>query len=742
MSAGAHPWWGRISTWGAIKDIYADEVTSTISYCLDLPQHCGVFCTYGSVGLAHSLRVLAPANMRLRLLWIGKIKVILVQDIGTSSNTWEELTKSDARNVAAISVGFPLEKTERLAEIAVSWTEKRKFAICDVSQRQADDEGYNYPRPTNQLIPGTSGGGTGKPGGFPTAPGGYPSGGPGTPGVPGEQGVPGGQPGRPGGYPSGPPGFPGRPGVLVGKNLPDIRVVGLARENQDIPLVGRVDKDQVEDTLAVKLLEVIPVKHKNLVARKVDILVEGQELAILEVLKNHLVVQAFREDIQEKKMVFKVLVHKGPQGPGGFPGGPGPQAPGPQGPGGFPGGPGPQAPGFPETGHPVGPGGPGEYTHEDEGTYDKGDYSAIPGEPGRDYPIYSEIPETSFRCDAQQFPGYYADVEAQCQVFHICVNNNTYDFLCPNGTIFHQQFFVCVWWNQFDCNSAPSLYYLNENIYDYTIMGTQGQGAAGPSGPSTYPGGPGVPSDPGGPSYPGGPGAPSGPNYPGGPSASGGPSFPGGPGAPSGPSYPGVPQRSGYPAEGPQGPSRSQGPSGPQGPSRPGGPGYPGGPGAPSGPGPQGPSGRPGPGYLGPPLGPSGPQGPQRPGGPGYPGRPQGPSGPTGPSTRPQGPSSPGYPAPGGPSPGYPAPGGPSPGYPGQPQGPTGPQGPSFPGAPGHTQGPNGPNGYPSGSPSGPAFPSGSSGSGGIPGKPETGSPFPPQGPAKPDREYLPPRIG
>lgn len=54
-------------------------------------------------------------------------------------STWEELGKRrrDARNHAAISAGFPAEKTERLAEIAVSRIEKRKFAICDVSQRQA-----------------------------------------------------------------------------------------------------------------------------------------------------------------------------------------------------------------------------------------------------------------------------------------------------------------------------------------------------------------------------------------------------------------------------------------------------------------------------------------------------------------------------------------------------------------------------------------------------------------------------
>ncbi|KAL7038509.1 hypothetical protein ACKWTF_009591 [Chironomus riparius] len=133
----------------------------------------------------------------------------------------------------------------------------------------------------------------------------------------------------------------------------------------------------------------------------------------------------------------------------------------------------------------------------------EGDYSAIPGEPDVDYPIYSEIPETSFDCNQQEYPGYYADVEARCQVFHICALNKTFDFLCPNGTIFSQETLVCVWWNQFDCNSAPGLYANNANLYDNSQTGQQaGQGAvandfAGPTGatgPYPAPGRPQTPS--------------------------------------------------------------------------------------------------------------------------------------------------------------------------------------------------------------------------------------------------------
>lgn len=97
-----------------------------------------------------------------------------------------------------------------------------------------------------------------------------------------------------------------------------------------------------------------------------------------------------------------------------------------------------------------------------------GDYSAIPGEPGVDYPVYAQVPRTNFDCSQQPLPGYYADIEAQCQVFHICALNRTYSFLCPNGTVFSQETLVCVWWNQYDCVSAPSLYANNAYIYDYS----------------------------------------------------------------------------------------------------------------------------------------------------------------------------------------------------------------------------------------------------------------------------------
>ncbi|XP_076047254.1 uncharacterized protein LOC143028768 [Oratosquilla oratoria] len=93
------------------------------------------------------------------------------------------------------------------------------------------------------------------------------------------------------------------------------------------------------------------------------------------------------------------------------------------------------------------------------------------GVAGEDYPVLSEVPFTGFACEATGYPyGYYADTapEAGCQVFHICQTRpNGYQldsFLCPNGTIFNQQYLVCDWWFNFDCSQAESFYSVNEFI--------------------------------------------------------------------------------------------------------------------------------------------------------------------------------------------------------------------------------------------------------------------------------------
>ncbi|XP_063597297.1 U-scoloptoxin(01)-Cw1a-like [Penaeus indicus] len=78
-------------------------------------------------------------------------------------------------------------------------------------------------------------------------------------------------------------------------------------------------------------------------------------------------------------------------------------------------------------------------------------------------PFPETVPETSFSCVDRPY-GYYADIEANCQVFHICLNNNIWSFLCPNQTLFNQEYFVCDHATNVDCSLAESLYNLNDNF--------------------------------------------------------------------------------------------------------------------------------------------------------------------------------------------------------------------------------------------------------------------------------------
>ena len=79
--------------------------------------------------------------------------------------------------------------------------------------------------------------------------------------------------------------------------------------------------------------------------------------------------------------------------------------------------------------------------------------ASVPGEPGTDYPVLAAAPATAFSCAGLVLGGYYADPEADCQAYHVCLTDPAdlaslypVTFLCPNGTIFNQEIFVCDWW--------------------------------------------------------------------------------------------------------------------------------------------------------------------------------------------------------------------------------------------------------------------------------------------------------
>ena len=39
-----------------------------------------------------------------------------------------------------------------------------------------------------------------------------------------------------------------------------------------------------------------------------------------------------------------------------------------------------------------------------------------------------------------------------------------FSFLCPNGTLFNQQYFVCDWWFNVDCAATEQFYSLNDEL--------------------------------------------------------------------------------------------------------------------------------------------------------------------------------------------------------------------------------------------------------------------------------------
>merc|ERR1712110_87563 len=78
----------------------------------------------------------------------------------------------------------------------------------------------------------------------------------------------------------------------------------------------------------------------------------------------------------------------------------------------------------------------------------------------------AEIPaDLTFTCEGRSY-GYYADPTTNCQVFHICLGDGDikWSFLCPNQTIFNQQYFVCDYAVNVDCLGAEGFYSLNDNF--------------------------------------------------------------------------------------------------------------------------------------------------------------------------------------------------------------------------------------------------------------------------------------
>jgi len=80
--------------------------------------------------------------------------------------------------------------------------------------------------------------------------------------------------------------------------------------------------------------------------------------------------------------------------------------------------------------------------------------------------------KTTFKCPEQY--GYFADVDNECKIFHICHPVDfpdgrhelfQYSFFCGNQTVFNQLSFTCAWPEEaVNCQNAPEFFYLNDRL--------------------------------------------------------------------------------------------------------------------------------------------------------------------------------------------------------------------------------------------------------------------------------------
>ncbi|KAK6638494.1 hypothetical protein RUM43_006761 [Polyplax serrata] len=79
------------------------------------------------------------------------------------------------------------------------------------------------------------------------------------------------------------------------------------------------------------------------------------------------------------------------------------------------------------------------------------------------------FPEVSFSCENRISGGFYADLETDCQMFHICSDSGNgslvdHKFFCGDGTKFNQRRRICQAERFVDCKSSERFYNVNENF--------------------------------------------------------------------------------------------------------------------------------------------------------------------------------------------------------------------------------------------------------------------------------------
>ncbi|KAL3277017.1 hypothetical protein HHI36_012379 [Cryptolaemus montrouzieri] len=94
--------------------------------------------------------------------------------------------------------------------------------------------------------------------------------------------------------------------------------------------------------------------------------------------------------------------------------------------------------------------------------------------------VNAQITKSSFSCDGR-VSGYYADVGAGCQVYHMCDGlGRKFSFVCPNATLFQQRMLICDHWFMVNCSRSESDYGAN------LLIGQKGKPFVEDSGGSSF----------------------------------------------------------------------------------------------------------------------------------------------------------------------------------------------------------------------------------------------------------------
>uniref|UniRef100_A0A0K8W8L5 Chitin-binding type-2 domain-containing protein n=1 Tax=Bactrocera latifrons TaxID=174628 RepID=A0A0K8W8L5_BACLA len=70
---------------------------------------------------------------------------------------------------------------------------------------------------------------------------------------------------------------------------------------------------------------------------------------------------------------------------------------------------------------------------------------------------WTNLDNITFSFDCTHRPvGFYADMEYNCQIFHMCdEEGNRIPHLCANETSFNQEYRICDWDYNFNCTESP-----------------------------------------------------------------------------------------------------------------------------------------------------------------------------------------------------------------------------------------------------------------------------------------------